>query len=185
MDVSASAQYRPRMTRIEVGNRGPNLTASPSPRHPEPPGHKSPEVEWDIKEPRECGTARGYFWARAFDFTGVAIGGGAIEALHAQAKPPAYVIVAVRSIKDAEAFKTSVVDKTSPAMLAQAGGHYIIRTQNIKSLDGPAPQRFAVLAFDSAEKAQAWTELPVTKEVSAARIKTTDSLSFVVEGFAD
>jgi uncharacterized protein (DUF1330 family) len=116
---------------------------------------------------------------------GVAIGGGAIEALHAQAKPPAYVIVAVRSIKDAEAFKTSVVDKTSPAMLAQAGGHYIIRTQNIKSLDGPAPQRFAVLAFDSAEKAQAWTELPATKEVSAARIKTTDSLSFVVEGFAD
>jgi uncharacterized protein (DUF1330 family) len=42
-----------------------------------------------------------------------------------------------------------------------------------------------VLAFDSREKAQAWAELPATKEISAARIKTTDSLSFIVEGLGD
>jgi uncharacterized protein (DUF1330 family) len=42
-----------------------------------------------------------------------------------------------------------------------------------------------MLAFDSVEKAQAWSDSAATKEVTAARIKTTDSLSFMVEGFAN
>jgi uncharacterized protein (DUF1330 family) len=116
---------------------------------------------------------------------GIALGAAALEGLHAQAKPPAYVVVAVRSIKDADAFKTGVVDKASPAALAAAGGRYVIRTQTIKSLDGPSPQRFVLLAFDSVEKAQAWYDMPAVKEINAARMKSTDSLSFIVEGVAD
>ena len=53
---------------------------------------------------------------------GIGIGAAAIHELHAQAKPPAYVVVAIRSIKDADAFKAGVVDKASPAALAAAGG---------------------------------------------------------------
>jgi uncharacterized protein (DUF1330 family) len=69
--------------------------------------------------------------------------------------------------------------------MAAAGGHYVVRTQKITSLDGTPPQRFIMLAFDSVEKAQAWSDSAATKEVTAARIKTTDSLSFMVEGFAN
>ena len=115
---------------------------------------------------------------------GIGIGAAAIHELQAQAKPPAYVVVAIRSIKDADAFKTGVIDKTSSAGLAAAGGRYVVRTQSIKSLDGPSPQRYVLLAFDSVEKAQAWNDLPATKEITAARIKSTDSLSFIVEGYA-
>jgi uncharacterized protein (DUF1330 family) len=115
---------------------------------------------------------------------GIGIGAAAIHELHAQAKP-AYVVIAVRSIKDADAFKTGVVDKASPAALAAAGGRYVVRTQTVKSLDGPSPQRYVLLAFDSVEKAQAWNDSPATKEITAARIKSTDSLSFIVEGFAE
>jgi uncharacterized protein (DUF1330 family) len=115
---------------------------------------------------------------------GIGIGAAAIHELHAQAKPPAYVVVAIRSIKDADAFKTGVIDKASPAALTAAGGRYLVRSQNVKSLDGPSPQRFVLLAFDSVEKAQAWSDSPATKEITAARIKSTDSLSFIVEGFA-
>ena len=79
------------------------------------------------------------------------LGVGAASILHAQAKPPAYVVVAVRSIKDADAFKAGVIDKASPAALAAAGGRYVVRTQTVKSLDGPSPQRFVLLAFDSME----------------------------------
>ena len=61
----------------------------------------------------------------------------------------------------------------------------MVRTQTVKSLDGPSPQRFVLLAFDSMEKALAWNELPATKEITAARIKSTDSLSFIVEGVAN
>ena len=115
---------------------------------------------------------------------GIGIGAAAIHELHAQAKPPAYVVVAVRSIKDADAFKAGVIDKASPA-LAAAGGRYVVRTQTVKSLDGPSPQRFVLLAFDSMEKALAWNDLPATKEITDARIKSTDSLSFIVEGVAN
>ena len=116
---------------------------------------------------------------------GIGIGGVAIHELHAQAKPLAYVVVAIRSIKDADAFKTGVIDKASPAAFSAAGGRYVVRTQTIRSLDGPSPQRFVLLAFDNVEKAQAWSDLPATKEITAARIKSTDSLSFIVEGVAD
>ena len=114
---------------------------------------------------------------------GVGIG-VAIEGLHAQAKPPAYVIVAVRSIKDADGFKTGVVDKASPASLAATGGHYVVRTQAITSFDGKPPERFVLIAFDNTEKAMAWHNSAAQQEIEAARIKTTDSLSFMVEGLA-
>jgi uncharacterized protein (DUF1330 family) len=115
---------------------------------------------------------------------GIALGGATIEGIHAQAKPPTYVIVALRKINDADGFKTGVVDK-APAAMAGSGGHYVIRTDKITSLDGTPPQRFVLIAFDSVEKAQAWHNSAAQKEVDAARIKTTDSLSFMVDGLAN
>jgi uncharacterized protein (DUF1330 family) len=113
------------------------------------------------------------------------LGAAAIQGLHAQAKPPAYVVVSISSIKDADGFKSGVVDKASPAALAAAGGHYVIRSQSVTALDGAPPQRFVLIAFDSTEKALAWNNSAATKEVTAARIKTTDSKSFLVEGVAN
>jgi uncharacterized protein (DUF1330 family) len=112
---------------------------------------------------------------------GVAIGATAIEGLHAQAKPPTYVVVAIRKINDADAFKTGVVEK-APASIKAAGGRFVVRTDKITSLDGTAPQRFVLLQFDSPEKAQAWHVSQAQKEIDAARLKSTDSLSFMVEG---
>jgi uncharacterized protein (DUF1330 family) len=113
---------------------------------------------------------------------GIALGGAASQALFAQAKPPAYVVVAIRKVNDADAFKTGVVEKATPAALAAAGGKYVVRTQNITSLDGTPPQRFVLIAFDSVEKAKAWNDSAGQKDINAARIKSTDSLSFIVEG---
>lgn len=115
---------------------------------------------------------------------GIAVGGAAIETIHAQAKPPTYVVVALRKINDADGFKTGVVDK-APAAMAGSGGHFVVRTDKITSLDGTPPQRFVMIAFDSAEQAQAWHNSAAQKEVDAARMKTTDSLSFMVDGVAN
>jgi uncharacterized protein (DUF1330 family) len=115
---------------------------------------------------------------------GAAIGATAIEGLHAQAKPPTYVVVAIRKINDADTFKTGVVDKAS-AVIKAAGGHFVVRTDKITSLDGPPPQRFVMLQFDSPEQAQAWHTSQAQKEIDAARLKSTDSLSFMVEGAAN
>jgi uncharacterized protein (DUF1330 family) len=116
---------------------------------------------------------------------GAAIGGAAIQGLHAQTKPPAYIVIPILKINDAAAFKAGVVDKSMPADVTAAGGHYIIRGQKITSLDGDPPARLIVVAFDSVEKAQAFSNSAAQKEVNAARIKSTNSLSFIVEGFAN
>jgi uncharacterized protein (DUF1330 family) len=118
---------------------------------------------------------------------GASIGGAAIQALHAQAKPPAYVVIPILKINDAAAFKAGVLDKgsASAAEIKAEGGHYIIRSQNFTRLDGNPPERLIVIAFDSIEKAQAWANSATAKEVNAARIKSTNSLSFIVEGTAN
>jgi uncharacterized protein (DUF1330 family) len=109
-----------------------------------------------------------------------------MQGLHAQAKPPAYVVIAIRKIDDADSFK-EIVPKY-PALVAAAGGHYVARTASdgkISSLDGTPPQRFIMIAFDSAEKAQAWHNSASIKELDAIRLKSTDSLSFIVEGMTE
>jgi uncharacterized protein (DUF1330 family) len=112
---------------------------------------------------------------------GTAIGGAAIQGLNAQTKPPTYVVIHIDEITDAATFNT-LIPKAGPDTLAPFGGHYVIRTVKTTSLDGTAPQRFVVLAFDSVEKAQAWHNSPGTQEVDAIRAKSTKSHSFIVEG---
>ena len=115
--------------------------------------------------------------------TGAALGAAAIQGLHAQAKPPSYVVVDISEITDPTGFK--VIAQNSPARTAafkEFGGHYIARTDKITALDGAAPKRFIVIAFDSPEKAQAWNNSTTQKEVNATRAKTTKSRSFIVEG---
>jgi uncharacterized protein (DUF1330 family) len=111
---------------------------------------------------------------------GAAIGATAIQSLQAQSKPSTYVVVAIRKINDAEGFKT-VIEK-APAAIAAGGGQFVVRTDKITALDGTPPARFVLLQFDSPEKAQAWNKSAAQQEVNAARIKSTESLSFIVEG---
>jgi uncharacterized protein (DUF1330 family) len=115
---------------------------------------------------------------------GIAIGAVAVQGLHAQAKPPAYVVVEIRSVTDADGMKR-VAEKASPAALAAAGGRYIVRTNEVTSLDGVAPKRFVLIAFDNEDQAKAWRDSAATKEVSALRAKSSDSSSFLVEGVAN
>jgi uncharacterized protein (DUF1330 family) len=74
-----------------------------------------------------------------------------------------------------------VLDK-APAAIAASGGQFVVRTDKITSFDGTPPKRFVLIAFDSPEKAQAWHNSAAMKEIDAVRAKTTDSLSFMVEG---
>jgi uncharacterized protein (DUF1330 family) len=117
---------------------------------------------------------------------GAAIGGAAIQGLHAQAKPPAYIVIPILKVNDAAAFKAGVVDRALAAeQLKAAGGHYIIRSQKFTTVDGTPPERLVVIAFDSVEKAKAFLDTPAQKEVNAVRRKTTNSLQFIVEGFSN
>jgi uncharacterized protein (DUF1330 family) len=112
---------------------------------------------------------------------GVAVGGAVIQGLHAQATPAAYVVVDISDITDPEGFK-AIPPKSGQETLAPFGGKYLIRTEKITALDGTAPKRFVVIAFDSVENAKAWKASASSKEVDAIREKTTKSSQFLVEG---
>ena len=117
---------------------------------------------------------------------GIAIGAFAVQGLHAQAKPPAYVVIDIAKMTDPEGFKAVTSSPAAgPARLKELGGRYIIRSTTMTALDGAPSDRFVVLAFDSKEKAQGWADAPDIKAINAIRNKTTSSRSFIVEGFAE
>lgn len=118
-------------------------------------------------------------------FGGIAIGAAMIQGLHAQAKPPAYLIIPILQINDAAAFKSGVIDKVRDEDVAAAGGQYVVRSQKFTGLDGAPPERLVIIKFDSIEKAQAFSNTAAQKGINAARITSTKSLSFIVEGFAN
>ena len=117
---------------------------------------------------------------------GATLGAAAMKGLHAQAKPPAYFIVEINKINDAEGFKAITQRPRGGADVAkELGGHYIARTSNITARDGTAPERFIAYAFDSVEKAQAFNNTAYMKDVNAIRDKTTQARSFIVEGLPE
>src|ERR1700722_6604328 len=82
---------------------------------------------------------------------GTVAGGIAGQGLRAQTTPPTYVVTDVSEITDPDGFK-AVLAKAAPSSLAEFGGKYVVRTENIVPVEGVAPKRFVVIAFDSLEK---------------------------------
>jgi uncharacterized protein (DUF1330 family) len=112
---------------------------------------------------------------------GFGLGAIASRGLAAQDKRTVYVVIDVNEITDADGFKALV--KMGPSSIVEVkdeDGRYLARTENITALDGTASKAFAIIAFDSVEKAKAYYDN--MKQTTAMRIKATKSRSFIVEG---
>lgn len=108
---------------------------------------------------------------------------GAIP-LKAAGSAPAYVVIDISETLDPDAY-IKAVKAAEPAASESLGGHFLIRSNSARPIDGgAAPARFVVIAFDSLEKAQAWQNLEAIRTVNAVRATTTRSRAFVVEGLA-
>lgn len=115
---------------------------------------------------------------------GVALGAGAIQALHAQASPPVYVITDISEITDTAGQQANKgrSEASVEALIEKYGGSYLARTEKITALDGVPPKRFVIYRFPNTGKAQAFYESPEQKIVTETRMKTTKSRVFIVEG---
>ena len=113
---------------------------------------------------------------------GITIGAVAIERLHAQSTPKAYVVTEIEVINQEaqEAYlpKVAEVNKST-------GGTYLARGGKIVALEGEAPKRVTIVAFDSLEKAQASRNSPAWTALSAERNKAIKTKSYVTEGLPD
>lgn len=92
---------------------------------------------------------------------GVALGGAAIQGLHAQAKPPIYLITEI-DVTDAENYGKEFAPKAQ-ATIKAAGAHFIViggtggaGAKPVNAIDGTAPKRITIQVWDSMDKLKAW-----------------------------
>jgi uncharacterized protein (DUF1330 family) len=121
-----------------------------------------------------------YFGLALAMLAGVAVGATAINRLNAQGTPGAYVVIDASEISDTQAFQKVIDD--APAIIAAAGGHFIMRNDNITALDGTPPRRYTVVAFDNVEKARNWYNSPAQKPILDIVRRVTKTRSFIVPG---
>jgi uncharacterized protein (DUF1330 family) len=112
-----------------------------------------------------------------------ALGAVAVEGLHAQAKPLAYIIAEV-GVADPDGYSKEFLPPVMKT-IQDAGGKFLARGGRTVSFEGapPAP-RVVILQVDSIEKAQAWMSSPATKDAFAIGKKYATFRQFAVEGVA-
>jgi uncharacterized protein (DUF1330 family) len=94
---------------------------------------------------------------------GVIIGAAAIQALHAQAKPPVYM-VAINEIKDAEGYRTKYLP-TAQKTIKDHGGIYVAAGQGTQ-IDGSFPKgRVVILRWESLDALNKWRHSAEYEEI--------------------
>jgi uncharacterized protein (DUF1330 family) len=110
---------------------------------------------------------------------GAAIGGAAIQGLHAQPKPKAYLVT------ESEVLDASVVAAYIPAIQAAqtAGGGRSFRTTGRIVADvGIAPERVSITEWDSVEQARAWENSEARKKLGPQQDKAIKIIrQYIVE----
>jgi uncharacterized protein (DUF1330 family) len=111
---------------------------------------------------------------------GAALGAAAVQGLHAQAKPKAYIITE-SELLDAAAL-AAYVPKAQAAVRAAGGTPGIIATGKIIAVVGEAPKRIGASEWPSAEQAQAYLGSAERKALDSERAKAFKTTrQFIVE----
>ena len=112
---------------------------------------------------------------------GAAIGAAAVQGLHAQAKPKAY-IVTESELLDATALAAYVPQAQAAARAAGGRPGVVPAGGKVVELIGTPPKRFGVSEWESLEKAQAYYASAERKALDAQRNKAQKIIrQFIVE----
>jgi len=85
---------------------------------------------------------------------GAALGAGAVQALHAAATPPGFVVAEI-DVTNADAYQKEYAPLTKQ-ILVGGGGTYLVRGGKTTGIDGEPPKnRIAIVQFESVDKALA------------------------------
>jgi uncharacterized protein (DUF1330 family) len=117
-----------------------------------------------------------------------ALGGLAVQGLHAQAKPPVYYIAEI-DVTNPDAYAKEYAPKAQ-ALIKSHGGRFLAMGgaaatgSKVTAFDGEAPKRVVVQVWDSMDKIQAWRSDPAYKELRQTGDKYAKFRSFAVEGMS-
>lgn len=113
---------------------------------------------------------------------GIGIGAIGIQALHAQSKPPVYMI-ADNTVTDPDGYAKEYLPIAQPTIKAH-GGRYVAAGKGT-AIDGEPPKgRVVILRWDSLEQLQAWRHSPEYTKARAVGEKYAKFRVFAVEGVA-
>jgi uncharacterized protein (DUF1330 family) len=110
------------------------------------------------------------------------LGAAAIQALHAQATPPAYVVFEI-TVKDKEGYNTGFL-KDAQKVIFEHGGKYIAGGYDkTMSLSGaPLPNRVGILQFANVDAVKSWWNGGARDIQEKVGGKYADFRIFAVEG---
>ena len=135
-----------------------------------------------------CGTEGAYaimktkFTLALAIIAGVGIGAAAVQALHAQTKPPAFAVVELE-VQNSDEFKKEFLPLASK-VFSEAGGKFLAGPGLATAIDGTAPDRVALIAFDSLDRAVATFGSAAYKDARKTGDKYAKFRIFAVEGVA-
>jgi uncharacterized protein (DUF1330 family) len=89
---------------------------------------------------------------------GVLIGGGAAQLLHAQTKPPAYVVAEI-AVRDKQGYEENYLKATAKD-ISDHGGKYLAGgyDKTVSLVGDPPPNRVILLQFANMDAVKAWRE---------------------------
>ena len=112
---------------------------------------------------------------------GLAVGAAAVETLHAQAEPPAYVVAEIE-VTNLTPYDKEYVPAAMKA-IAEGGGKYIVRGGESAALYGEPPKgRIAIMVFENMEKAKAAFDSAAYKAAKKVGDKYANFRIYAVEG---
>jgi uncharacterized protein (DUF1330 family) len=112
---------------------------------------------------------------------GIGVGAAAVQTLHAQAKPPVYVVSEIE-VSNVDAYIKEFVP-AARAAFAKTGGKALGASTNVTMLEGePQKLRVTVTSYDSLESAKASRTSAEYKEARKIGDKYAKFRAYVVEG---
>ena len=112
---------------------------------------------------------------------GVTVGGLAVQGLHAQSKPPAYVIAEI-DVKDQDGYAKEYQSRTTKPIIEEGGAKFLSRGSKSISIRGEPPKRIVLFVFENLERAQAAFASPGYAEAYAHGEKYAKFRIYAVEG---
>ena len=113
---------------------------------------------------------------------GIGIGATAVQGLHAQAKAPVYLVTEI-DVTNADAYVKEYAP-LAQASIKKSGGKLLAASLKVISVEGAAPKRVAIQAWDSLEQIQAWRSSEDYKDARKIGDKYATFRSYAIDGIA-
>ena len=113
---------------------------------------------------------------------GLLVGGGAVQMLHAQSKPPAFVVAEI-AVRDVEGYDENFQKATQKDILNH-GGKYLAEGYNktLSLVGDPPPNRVVILQFPNMDAVKEWREQGAMDMENTVGSKYAKFRIYAVEG---